>query len=93
MEAEVTSILTQGQRVELETRLRDEQAMEYAHSQQMTHATALLRRATQEAQDNDTHIIMVADRLITVEQQANRMAIQVEQQIERRDATLAEARR
>ena len=93
LEAEVTSILTQGQRSELEARIREEQAMEYAHHQQMAHVTSLHHRATQEMEESDSQRRAIVDRLASVEHQANRMVVQAEHQIERRDANLAEARR
>jgi hypothetical protein len=53
LETEVSSLLTQGQRAELEARIRDEQAMEMAHNQQMSQVSAMLRNATREMEESD----------------------------------------
>jgi hypothetical protein len=83
LETEVTSILTQGQRIEIEARVRDEQAMGMAHNQQMTHVTTLLQRATQEMEERDNQRRATVDRLASVEQQANRMVEEAEHHMEK----------
>ena len=53
LETEVSSLLTQGPRAELEARIRDEQAMEMAHNQPMSQVSAMLRNATSEMEESD----------------------------------------
>ena len=67
LETEVSSLLTQGQRAELEARIRDEQALEMAHNQQMSQVSAMLQRATREMEESDFQRRAMIDRLTSVE--------------------------
>ena len=73
LENEISSLLHQGQRAELEARLRDEQAMEMAHNQQMAQVSPMLQNATREMEESDFQKRATMDRLASVEHRADQM--------------------
>ena len=92
LENEISSLMNQGQRAELEARLRGEQAMEMAHNQQIAQVSAMLQNAPREMEESDFQKRATMDRLASVEQRADQMLAQAEYHIQMTDTSLAEAR-